>query len=337
MDQIKYQEYKDKLQDFNNKIKEDPHNISDIAEDYNSAISYVNDFEEISRLKNQYDNNKDIKEPDLLKIVKEENLEIEKKIQEIEKKYIQFDEDDFKNVILEIRAGTGGDEAALFCEEMYEVYKKYVLSKGWSIEILDVSEGSDGGFKQIILEIKGNMAYSNLKVESGVHGVQRVPKTESSGRIHTSTISIVVLPEIKDKDFQIKNSDLRFDYFRASGAGGQHVNKTDSAVRITYLPTGMIVTSQNTRSQLQNKEAALQILRSRLYNIQKEETIQEESRQRQQQISGAKRSEKIRTYNFLQDRVTDHRLGKSKNYHINDIFEKNQLQDLIDDIKNESN
>ena len=337
MDQIKYQEYKDKLQDFNNKIKEDPHNISDIAEDYNSAISYVNDFEEISRLKNQYDNNKDIKEPDLLKIVKEENLEIEKKIQEIEKKYIQFDEDDFKNVILEIRAGTGGDEAALFCEEMYEVYKKYVLSKGWSIEILDVSEGSDGGFKQIILEIKGNMAYSNLKVESGVHRVQRVPKTESSGRIHTSTISIVVLPEIKDKDFQIKNSDLRFDYFRASGAGGQHVNKTDSAVRITYLPTGMIVTSQNTRSQLQNKEAALQILRSRLYNIQKEETIQEESRQRQQQISGAKRSEKIRTYNFLQDRVTDHRLGKSKNYHINDIFEKNQLQDLIDDIKNESN
>jgi peptide chain release factor 1 len=337
MDQIKYQEYKDKLQDFNNKIKENPQFIEEIAEDYNSAISYVNDFEEISRLKDQYNDNQNIKDSDLYQIIKEENTTILKKIKEIEKKYIQFDKDDFKNVILEIRAGTGGDEAALFCEEIFEVYKKYVISKGWNLDLLDISVGSNGGFKQAIIEIKGNMAYSNLKVESGVHRVQRVPKTESSGRIHTSTISVVVLPEIKDKDFQIKDSDLRFDYFRASGAGGQHVNKTDSAVRITYLPTGMIVTSQNTRSQLQNKEAALQILRSRLYNIQKEETLQKESKKRQQQISGSKRAEKIRTYNFLQDRITDHRLGKSKNYHINDIFEKNQLQDLIDDIKNESN
>ncbi len=337
MDQIKYQEYKDKLQDFNNKIKENPQFIEEIAEDYNSAISYVNDFEEISRLKDQYNDNQNIKDSDLYQIIKEENTTILKKIKEIEKKYIQFDKDDFKNVILEIRAGTGGDEAALFCEEIFEVYKKYVISKGWNLNLLDISVGSNGGFKQAIIEIKGNMAYSNLKVESGVHRVQRVPKTESSGRIHTSTISVVVLPEIKDKDFQIKDSDLRFDYFRASGAGGQHVNKTDSAVRITYLPTGMIVTSQNTRSQLQNKEAALQILRSRLYNIQKEETLQKESKKRQQQISGSKRAEKIRTYNFLQDRITDHRLGKSKNYHINDIFEKNQLQDLIDDIKNESN
>ena len=337
MDSIKYQEYKDALQDFNNKIKENPLFIEDIADDYNEAITYINDFEEISRLKNQYTNNNSIHDNDLNTIIKEENSNILDQIQIIENKYIKYDKDDFKNVILEIRAGTGGEEASLFCEEMYEMYKKYILSKGWELEILDISESNSGGFKQIILEVKGDMAYSNLKFESGVHRVQRVPKTESAGRIHTSTISVVVLPEVKEKDFKIKDNDLRIDYFRASGAGGQHVNKTDSAVRVTYIPTGMIVTSQNTRFQQKNKESALQILRSRLYNIQKEDSQKEASEKRQKQISGGNRSEKIRTYNFLQDRITDHRIGKSKNFHINDIFSKNQLQELIDLIKNESN
>ncbi len=336
MQEDKYREYKSQLISFNQKIKDNPLYIEEIKDQYNEALMYIDDYEEYLNIQNQIEENKKITDKDLLIIVEEDNKILKEKIDSIENKYKNFDKDDFKNVIMEIRSGTGGNEASLFTEEMYEVYKKYISNKGWRLEILDSSVNESGGLKQIILSIKGDMVYGNLKTESGVHRVQRVPKTESSGRIHTSTISVVVLPNINKKDFEIKESDLRFDYFRASGPGGQSVNKTESAVRVTYLPTGMIVTSQNTKSQIQNKENALQILRSRLYEIQKEEDLKKNSDLRKSQIAGAKRSEKIRTYNFMQDRITDHRISKNRNFHINDIFEKNQLQELIDIIKNEN-
>jgi peptide chain release factor 1 len=336
MDQNKYLDYKEKLSKLNQQIKDNPKEIENLADEYNEAITFVNDFEEISRLNTQIENNLTIKDPELLNIIKDENKNLEKRIYQIKNKYNPSNINDSKNIILEIRAGTGGDEAGLFVKDMYEVYKKYIESKGWKLNILDISYNESSGIKQIIASVKGNMVYGNFKFESGVHRVQRVPKTESGGRIHTSTISVVVLPEIQPKDLEISEKDLKFDYFRASGAGGQHVNKTESAVRITHIPTGIIAVSQATPSQLQNKQTAMEVLRSKLYSKIHEENLEKNSKERLSQIAGSKRSEKIRTYNFLQDRITDHRLGKAENFHISDIFEKNKLQELIDKIKNEN-
>lgn len=240
------------------------------------------------------------------------------------------DPDDQKSSILEIRAGAGGEEASLFAGDLFRMYTQYANNKGWTITIVESSGSDSGGFKEVIAQISGKNAYKVLKYESGVHRVQRIPSTESSGRIHTSTVSVAVLPEAKEIDVQIDPAELRIDVMRASGAGGQCVNKTDSAVRITHLPTGIVVSCQETKHQLQNKEKAMALLRSRLYDKKKAEEHAKRDSLRHSQIGSAMRAEKIRTYNYPQSRITDHRIKKSW-FNIEGAMNGN-IDDMIEDI-----
>ncbi|WP_114362984.1 peptide chain release factor 1 [Ciceribacter lividus] len=234
---------------------------------------------------------------------------------------------DEKSAILEIRAGTGGSEAALFAGDLFRMYERFASSKGWKVEVLSASEGEAGGYKEIIASITGRGAFSKLKFESGVHRVQRVPETEASGRIHTSAATVAVLPEAEEIDVEIRPEDIRIDTMRSSGAGGQHVNTTDSAVRITHLPTGLVVTSSE-KSQHQNRAKAMQVLRSRLYDMERQRTESERSADRRSQVGSGDRSERIRTYNFPQGRVTDHRINLTL-YKLDRMME-GDIDELVD-------
>lgn len=236
-----------------------------------------------------------------------ERIEILKK--EIKILLLPKDPNDDKSVIVEIRGGAGGDEAALFAADLFRMYTRYAERNRWSYEIVDANDTEIGGFKEVVFSIDARGAYSKLKFESGVHRVQRIPSTESGGRIHTSTVTVAVLPEVEDVDVNINMNDLRIDTYRASGAGGQHINKTSSAIRITHLPTGIVVTCQDQRSQHKNKDRAMSVLRSKLYEIEQDKQNSEVAQARKSQVGTGDRSEKIRTYNFPQSRITDHRIG----------------------------
>ena len=240
------------------------------------------------------------------------------------------DPNDEKNIILEIRAGTGGDESALFASELFSAYTRYAERHGWRIEILSASESSVGGFKEVIARIEGKGAFSRFKYERGVHRVQRVPQTETQGRVHTSTVTVAVLPEAEEVELQIQDKDLRIDVYRSSGPGGQSVNTTDSAVRITHIPTNMVVTCQDEKSQLKNKVKAMSVLRSRLLDMMKNEQDSERREDRRSQIGSGERSEKVRTYNFPQSRITDHRIGLTM-YQIDAVM-KGDLDTLIEPL-----
>lgn len=262
-----------------------------------------------------------------LKTAKEENQRLSEELKIL---LLPTDPNDERNVIVEIRGGAGGEEAALFAGSLYRMYSMYAESKGWKTEIINANETELGGFKEISFMINGEGAYSRLKFESGVHRVQRVPETETQGRIHTSTVTVAVLPEAEDVEIEINPADLQVDTFRSSGAGGQHINKTESAIRITHLPTGLIVECQDERSQHKNREKAMKVLRSRLYEAKQREQESKIASERRSQVGTGDRSERIRTYNYPQSRVSDHRIGLTL-YHLEQIL-NGDLDQVIDPL-----
>ena len=262
-----------------------------------------------------------------LEKLKEKKEELER---EIKKLLVPKDPYDERNIIMEIRAGAGGEEAALFARDLFRMYTKYAEKKGWKVEMVDSHPTDLGGFKEVIFMVVGKGAYSRLKYESGVHRVQRIPITESGGRIHTSTATVAVLPEMEDIDIKIDEKDLKIEFFRASGHGGQHVNKVETAVRITHIPTGIVVSCQEERSQHQNRQRAMKVLRARLYEHEREKKERELREKRRSQIGRGERSEKIRTYNFPQNRVTDHRINLTL-YNLEDVLE-GELDEIIDKL-----
>ena len=274
-------------------------------------------------------------DPEMIDMAKEELEEVKAKLPELEETIrfmlIPKDPEDAKNIVMELRAGTGGDEASIFAGDLYRMYTKYCERKGWKVSVVDLSEGTAGGFKEIIIEVSGTDVYGTMKFESGVHRVQRVPQTETQGRVHTSAATVMVLPEAEEFDIEIDMNEVRLDLFCSSGPGGQSVNTTYSAVRLTHIPTGIVAQCQDQKSQHKNKEKALKVLRSRLYELELSKKLEEDSAKRSAMVSSGDRSAKIRTYNYPQGRVTDHRIGLTL-YDLQNIV-NGDLDKLVDEIQ----
>ena len=295
----------------------------------------VEKYREYKQTKKNLEESKELlKDPEMKELAEEEMLNAKEMLPKLEEELkillIPKDPDDEKNVICEIRGGAGGEEAALFAGTLFRMYSMYCDRKGWNLEILNENATELGGYKEISFMIKGKGAYSRLKFESGVHRVQRVPETEASGRIHTSTASVSVLPEVGDVEININPADIKMEVFRSSGAGGQHINKTSSAVRLIHIPTGMVAECQTERSQFQNRDYAMKLLQSRLYEKEKRERDSQVENARRSQIGNADRSEKIRTYNYPQGRITDHRIGMS--IYQMENFLNGDLDEMIDNL-----
>lgn len=327
----KYLEITQKLSD--PEVLKDIKKVAELSKEQASLKDPYEAYQKLKKIEEDLEESKElVKDPELCDFAKEEitrlTAEKEKLEKDIEVMLLPKDPNDEKNVIVEIRGAAGGDEANIFAGDLYRMYTKYAEKQGWKIEVLTEEHSDAGGFPLVEFMVKGNMVYSKLKYESGSHRVQRVPVTETQGRVHTSTATVLVMPEAEEVDVDINPSDLRIDVYRSSGAGGQGVNTTDSAVRITHIPTGTVVTSQNERSQIQNKERCMQVLRARLYEMKIQEQEEKLGAERRSKIGTGDRSEKIRTYNYPQNRVTDHRIGyTTKN--LDKVMEGN-LEDIIE-------
>lgn len=305
--------------------------LEPVASCYETYLEAKDNYSSLQELLNGDDE-------ELANMAKEELNDAQKRVDELDEQLqwhlIPKDPDDERNVYLEVRAGTGGDEAAIFAGDLYRMYSRYAERQGWQLELISASHGEHGGYKEIIVQISGNSVYSQLKFESGAHRVQRVPATESQGRVHTSACTVAIMPEVDEIDeIQISPDDLRVDTYRASGAGGQHVNKTDSAIRITHIPTGVVVECQDERSQHKNRAKAMSLLSSRLLDAQVSKQKKEQAQTRKSLIGTGDRSERIRTYNFPQGRLTDHRINLTI-YQLNEVVEGN-LSLIIDSLKRE--
>jgi len=298
--------------------------VVDVVTTYRDALDELTDLAEMITDAGSDKEMKDLAEAEFLEL-KERMPDLERQIQVM---LLPKDEADAKNAILEIRAGTGGDEAALFAADLYRMYQRYAESHGWKFKNLSVTENEIGGFREVTASVTGTNVFARLKFESGAHRVQRVPTTESGGRIHTSAATVAVLPEAEEVDIDINTSDLRIDTYRSQGAGGQHVNTTDSAIRITHIPTGVVVTCQDEKSQHKNKAHAMTMLRSKLYDAERQRIDQERASDRKSQVGSGDRSERIRTYNFPQGRVTDHRIGLT--LHKLDRFLAGEMDEVIE-------
>lgn len=337
----KYQELEKQMSD--PAVIADQETFQKYAKAYSEMGELVTSYRQYKKLQKEIEETKIMEaesadDPEMTQLAKLELVSLNKQLTGLEEKIqillLPKDPNDTKNIILEIRAGTGGEEAGLFAGDLFRMYNRYAEANGWRTEIMSSNPTGVGGFKEVIFLVEGNQVYGRLKFESGVHRVQRIPVTESSGRIHTSAVTVAVLPEAEEVDIKIDPNELRIDVFRSSGPGGQSVNTTDSAVRITHIPSGLVVTCQDEKSQHKNKAKALKVLRARLLEQQQEEQDQERALNRKLQVGSGDRSERIRTYNFPQNRVTDHRIGLTL-YKLNSILE-GDMDELIDTLITEN-
>ncbi|MEX2403614.1 MAG: peptide chain release factor 1 [Balneolales bacterium] len=344
----KLEQLKSRFQELNSALSDpaiysDPAKLADISKEHSDLKILVEDYNQWQEIKETIKSNEELislgEDAELLEMAKEENYELKKQIARLEEgiklRLVPKDEEDYKNAIVEIRAGTGGDEAAIFVGDLFEMYRRYTDTQKWKLEIMDLQEAPKGGFKEIIFSLSGNEIFGRMKFESGVHRVQRVPETESQGRVHTSAATVAVLAEAEDVDIQINPADLEFEAFRATGAGGQHINTTDSAVRIRHLPSGVVVSCQEERSQHKNRAKAMTMLRTKLYDAELEKKQSARAAERKSQVSTGDRSAKIRTYNFPQGRLTDHRIGLTL-YNLDAII-KGDLEEVINALRVQEN